>query len=242
MKQYLMRRLLKDKLNNLLEIRNHNHKKILLDEIIEEIWSYSNQFTYQHKNRLDNIDRKLDQAISNQNKISKCEFRNRNRNEKKEKLYFNVGSGDSERNKAVKHLKEKTSGAKHIIICDPYFLKPKNGKDGAEQTAREFLDILPLTLDALDIYVKPRIRDPKFTQYLNKGLSDRSIRLIVKKTDKIHDRVWIKDHDQAFIVGTSFNGLGNKCTFILDLPPEDKRQFLASLYELSNGLPLSKSA
>ena len=47
--------------------------------------------------------------------------------------------------------------------------------------------------------------------------------------DDVHDRVWIKDFHSAYVVGTSFNGLGDKCAFILSLPEEDRRDFIRAI-------------
>ncbi|MNT57386.1 hypothetical protein D3C86_1693840 [compost metagenome] len=132
-------------------------------------------------------------------------------------------------------------GAKSLSICDPYFLKkPKDAPPA--QAAAEFIGILPTTLQSLNLYVKPRIRDKDFSDYLNSMLKERGVKLLVRKTEDVHDRVWVKDYEEAFVVGTSFNGLGNKCAFILDLPSEDRKQFIYSLNELSQKLSKSKSA
>ncbi len=45
------------------------------------------------------------------------------------------------------------------------------------------------------------------------------------RTKTIHDRVWIVEGRKAFVVGTSFQGIGNKFSFILDLPNEDLEKF-----------------
>jgi hypothetical protein len=45
------------------------------------------------------------------------------------------------------------------------------------------------------------------------------------KTKTIHDRVWIVEGRKAFVVGTSFQGIGNKFSFILDIPNVDLEIF-----------------
>jgi hypothetical protein len=47
--------------------------------------------------------------------------------------------------------------------------------------------------------------------------------------EEIHDRVWLKDETDAVVVGTSFNGLGNKCAFLLNLEAADASSFSAEL-------------
>ena len=36
---------------------------------------------------------------------------------------------------------------------------------------------------------------------------DRGIKLTCRKTDELHDSVWIVDSTLAFVIGASFNGL-----------------------------------
>jgi hypothetical protein len=152
-----------------------------------------------------------------------------------------TGLGPEERNNAILYLSDKLAGTKSLTICDPYFLK-KQKSVPAKVTATEFVELLPQTLKRIELFTKPRARDKEFADHLNAGLRGRGIRLVHRKTEKVHDRVWIKDFDEAFVVGTSFNGLGNKCAFILDLPQSDKRQFISSLNEIGQDLPKSKSA
>jgi hypothetical protein len=48
-------------------------------------------------------------------------------------------------------------------------------------------------------------------------------------TDKIHDRIWIKNVKEAIVVGTSFGGLGKRLSFILELPNDDLKALLEYL-------------
>jgi hypothetical protein len=58
----------------------------------------------------------------------------------------------------------------------------------------------------------------------------------------LHDRVWIADHERAFTVGTSFNGIGSRCAFILELPSEDRRAFIRELASIRANVTKSKGA
>jgi|TARA_R110001592_G_scaffold147042_4_gene371474 hypothetical protein len=240
------------------KLKNHFKQKLLsilekerleenIDDIVDNIWMdieyyaliISQQQYYDHlaRKRLSRIEGKLD-TILESNSRGKCQF---SKGDDESILHLITGVGLDERNKAIKHLSEKLKGAKSLTICDPYFLKKYKGASPSE-TAIEFVGILPKSLKTLDLYVKPRIRDKEFADCLNSELQKTGIKLLSRKTEEIHDRVWIKDFNDAFVVGTSFNGLGNKCAFILDLPQEDQRQFLTSLNEISRDLPKSKSA
>jgi len=57
-----------------------------------------------------------------------------------------------------------------------------------------------------------------------------SIKLSLRTNSKIHDRVWIADKNTAFVIGTSFGGLGRRLAFLLDLPSEDLTRFKRYLF------------
>jgi hypothetical protein len=240
------------------ELRSHLKQKLLsliererleknLDEIVDELfkdvekyaWKLSWRKYYYHLEgeRLDRIEGKLDKVLEGSSR-ARCRF---SEDDGESVLHLLTGAGLGERNKAINHLSAKLKGAISLTICDPYFLKIPKGSSPSE-TASEFISILPKSLKNLDLYVKSRYRDKEFADCFNVKLQKRGIKLLSRKTDEIHDRVWIKDFNDAFVVGTSFNGLGNKCAFILDLPKEDQRQFMSSLKEISRNLPKSKSA
>ncbi len=208
----------------------------LLDEV-EEYFEHPYHREFLYKKKLINIENKLDSLIE-RNIVSRCRFANEERDSV---IQLITGVGSEERNKAISHLSDKLIGTKTLTICDPYFIKGTKVMPPGN-LANEFVNLLPSTLKILELYVKPRIREKAFAESLNAALKEKKIKLIVRKTDDVHDRVWIKDYETAFVVGTSFNGLGNKCAFILDLPSEDRKQFVFSLSELSRKLSKSKSA
>ncbi|MNG93141.1 hypothetical protein D3C79_520980 [compost metagenome] len=239
MKNYFKRRLMSILEKEELELSKNEDLEELLDEIEELAWYYPwHRYDYvRETERLERIENKLDTILENSER-KRCRF---SESDSDSALQFITGIGLNERNKAIAYLSEKLIGAKSLSICDPYFLKkPKDAPPA--QAAAEFIGILPTTLQSLNLYVKPRIRDKDFSDYLNSMLKERGVKLLVRKTEDVHDRVWVKDYEEAFVVGTSFNGLGNKCAFILDLPSEDRKQFIYSLNELSQKLSKSKSA
>ncbi|EGQ9921444.1 TPA: hypothetical protein JG855_004625 [Vibrio parahaemolyticus] len=241
MKEYFKKKLIKRYENRVHDLGIDK----LIDEITDEAIDYVVQrlvieesvgFSHHYMEKLEALEEKIDRLVESGNQ-SRCQLSN---NAQNSTIQFIAGQGSSERNKAVNHLKDKLVGTNTLIICDPYFIKGIKGQD-PKVVACEFASLLPNTLKQLELYVKPRIREKEFAESLNAELKSRKIKLVVRKTDDVHDRVWIKDFNEAFVVGTSFNGLGNKCAFILDLPPEDRKQFMASVNELTR-LPKSKSA
>ncbi|TOM29243.1 hypothetical protein CGH80_23485, partial [Vibrio parahaemolyticus] len=67
---------------------------------------------------------------------------------------------------------------------------------------------------------------------IHKTLRSRNIKLTYIETNEIHDRVFIRDQDEAVLVGTSLGGYGNKLAFVLDLPNEDLENFKAALEKI----------
>ena len=143
-------------------------------------------------------------------------------------LQLMTNVGPVERTKAIRHLQTGFSGAKHMTVCDPYFLRGLRGSTAQEYT-EDFARTIPVTTQSLEIFLKPRERDPEVAAGINRLSQERNIAVRIHRTKELHDRVWIADGQRAFVVGASFNGLGNKCAFILELPPEDRAHFIAEL-------------
>ncbi len=156
-------------------------------------------------------------------------------------LQLMTGVGTAARKEAIDYMRSGFAGAKQLVICDPYFLLP-NSKPSKADYLTGVASVIPKTVKAIELYVKPRMRNPEVADGFTKLCQDRGIKLTCRKTDEIHDRVWIVDSTRAFVVGTSFNGLGNKFAFILELPEEDRRNFIKEVGLLRERTTLSKSA
>jgi hypothetical protein len=144
----------------------------------------------------------------------------------------------------VRYLNECLSGAVELTICDPYFLTASSKTPPGNYVGR-IEAVLPATLKRLEIFVatdKKIKRNKTVADGINSLCKRRNIKLSCMKTDEIHDRVWIANHLHAYVVGTSFNSLGDKCAFILELPDEDRRLFIQEITSLRGSLPKSKSA
>ena len=156
-------------------------------------------------------------------------------------LQLMTGIGTTARTDAINYLHSGFSGAKQLVICDPYFLLSNSKASKADYLAGVDV-VIPKTVKAIELYVKPRKRDAEVADGFTKLCQDRGIKLTCRKTDELHDRVWIVDSTRAFVVGASFNGLGNKCAFILELPEEDRRNFIKEVGLLRERTTRSKSA
>lgn len=186
--------------------------------------------------RLHRLDQKVDALL--ERPVSSCRMASE---EGSNVLQLMTGVGVAALNKAIGYLHEGFSGAKQLVICDPYFLLSNNKNSKTEYLAR--IDaVIPKTVKTIELYVKPRKRDAEVAAGFNKLCKDRDIKLTCRKTEELHDRVWIVDSTRAFVVGASFNGLGNKCAFILELPEEDRRNFIKEVGFLRERTTRSKAA
>lgn len=185
---------------------------------------------------LHRIDQKLDALL--EQPISTCRMESKEGNNV---LRLMAGVGPTAKAEAIDYMRNGFSGAKQLIICDPYFLLSNNKKSKTDYLTG-INDVIPKTVKCIELYVKPRKRDAEVADGFTKLCQDRGIKLTCRKTDELHDRVWIVDSTRAFVVGASFNGLGNKCAFILELPEKDRNNFIREVGILRNSTTRSKSA
>lgn len=189
----------------------------------------------EHEYRLRRLDQKID-ALLERPAVS-CRMASEEGNNVM-KYMANVGA--QARTEAIRHLHDVFNGARQLVICDPYFLKP------TIQTQQDYLAgisaVIPKTVTNIELYVKPRVRDSVVAAGFTKLCKDRQIKLVCRKTEELHDRVWVVDSTRAFVVGASFNGLGNKCAFILELLEDDRQDFIREMGLLRERTTYSKSA
>ncbi|MGM8063212.1 hypothetical protein [Vogesella indigofera] len=187
--------------------------------------------------RFDRLDRKLDELLKRSSNAM-CRYSGEGDGQI---VRLITGVGELARVEAVRYLNQCLSGARQLTICDPYFLQPYGRMPKANYVAA-IKDVIPKQVSQIELFVKPRKRDAEVAEGFNEFCKERSIKLTCRRTDAIHDRVWIVDSSRAYVVGTSFNGLGNKCAFILDLPDEDMRGFFKEIGFLREQTTRSKSA
>lgn len=125
-------------------------------------------------------------------------------------------------------LRDFASGAKHLIIIDPYILCPPAPPDDGtskEESATYYAETLAVVasvnqLERLHlIYMQGNhYTKPAFVH----ACARERCELTMKRSEKIHDRIWIKDFAKALAAGTSLNMTnGQKLAFVTPLPKSD---------------------
>lgn len=136
---------------------------------------------------------------------------------------------------AIKDFGSWLIGASSLIIADPYFFSFKETKVYRTEAAYTdaIIKILPSSLEEVEVFHLPG-PNKRIMEKFKKHCWKKEIRFKNFSTREIHDRVWIKNRSEGKAIGTSFNGIGNKVAFILDLPSEDRGQFMQELYRIRN--------
>lgn len=188
------------------------------------------------EHRLHSLEQKIDTLL--ERPTSSCRM---DSEEGSNVLQLMTGVGAAAQKDAINYMYACFSGAKQLVICDSYFLLSNNKNSKTDYLAG--IDaVIPKTVKFIELFVKPRKRDAEVASGFTKLCQKRGIKLTCRKTEELHDRVWIVDSTRAFVVGASFNGLGNKCTFILELPEQDRRNFIKEVGLLRERTTRSKSA
>lgn len=150
-----------------------------------------------------------------------------------------IVKGESE-NKIVvffqKYL-DKVGIDNELIIVDPYFYSPNSNSSYHLMIHSVLAPYLP-NISTLRIVTLPGGKiSPTIKQNVESTLTGANPHLVIehKTSSDYHDRFWISNNrEKGIIVGTSFNGLGNKYSLIDRLNTSDVREIVSSL--ISNGL------
>lgn len=132
------------------------------------------------------------------------------------------------RNTGLQEIRDFTSNCQELIIIDPYIFggEAKNASTYIEEFKRcSRIDNKKLT-NVHIIYSSKHGNTRAIKNGIKKLASDNNCTLTSYHSDKIHDRIWIKDKSEAIVVGTSFGGIGNRLCFILKLPKDDLTNLL----------------
>ncbi|WP_144559774.1 hypothetical protein [Bacillus thuringiensis] len=150
-------------------------------------------------------------SIQKKLKTGECEllledilWKNMNDNEKAEKLHT--------------HLNKTEDAIRELIITDPYIFAAKSAYQCDKQ-----IKIITRILRRLDpkvtIFITDEEKSNKLVEdrikFSNKGIT------IIRYSDEWHDRFWIKNRSEGFVMGTSLNGIGSKISSINELNNED---------------------
>lgn len=138
-------------------------------------------------------------------------------------------SGEVKRDQ--KYLKKKSSSNELLIITDPYFLQ-WDGPNKAFASEKEYtdyiVDYIPCALKKLELFILPG-PNKRIQKNFSNRIRSRGTQITYRETREIHDRTIIRDDMTGTMMGTSFGGLGNKLAFVLDIPSEDLKLFMAQL-------------
>ena len=142
-----------------------------------------------------------------------------------------TGRSPSERAKGIKYLSDWMNNPTELTIADPYFIK-NSGAISESDYKNSLQKLLPKSLKKIVLFIGPEIQKyqkASIATWFNQLCTTRLIQLEVFHQEEVHDRVWLKNESDALVVGTSFNGLGNKCAFLLRLDAADTASFNAEL-------------
>lgn len=175
--------------------------------------------------RLQTIERKID-ILSESTSMARCRL-----GEEEKQAFKLVVADFASAERAKTHLRDSLLGCDDLIICDPYIYQGEGNKDDPNDNAycKALLSILPDTLSKMAIYYSPKKTKKHIVEKIDQYAKSEDIQLAKYATPDIHDRVWIKNQSRGWVVGTSFNGLGKKLAFLLELPREDLDAYLFEL-------------
>lgn len=177
------------------------------------------------EDRLDKIDQKLDKLLD------ECSSASDAARELDTTLRLLVT--DQNKKEGVRTLERWMNDAQNLTIADPYFFSFNN--NSAYRTKDQYIEYLkesvPTHIDRLRVYHLPG-PDGEIKSEFRNFARRNGVDFENYITTDIHDRVWIKNKDKAKVVGTSFGGLGNKASFILDLPKPDLENFKRELFKV----------
>lgn len=127
-----------------------------------------------------------------------------------------------EREKVVEYLSGEMDRGRRLIIVDPYFLCK-----GKRQRIEEYIQEIDRVINSYEEILifththnyrekekneEHKRNEERIINFLNE---DRAVKII--KTSRLHDRLWIKDGKDYYVVGSSFNGIGFSFGFIYKL-------------------------
>ncbi|MGW8158420.1 MAG: hypothetical protein ACWGKN_07840 [Desulfoprunum sp.] len=177
------------------------------------------------KYRLRSIEHKIDSLLDRP--VDLCRMANSDG----DNISLMTGRGTSERAKGVKYLSDWMGNPNEITIADPFFIK-NSGVISEVDYKNSLQRLLPQSLKKIELFIGLRTQKyqkASIARWFNQLCATRDIQLEVFHQEEVHDRVWLKNGNDALVVGTSFNGLGNKCAFLLNLDATDTASFNAEL-------------
>ncbi len=217
-------------INGLLKRLKNSEEKISIEDLQKIFWYRFHPFYDEYLvDKLDEINNRL------KNTNFQCRYSEETDGMMKMLIAPRRGQTDIKeiRNTGLKEIRDFTKDTKELIIIDPYIFGGETDK--ASTYIEEFkrcsrIDNKSITKIHI-IYSSQQGNTSAIKNGIKKLASDNNCSLTSYDSDKIHDRIWIKDKAEAIVVGTSFGGIGNRLCFILELPKYDLIRLLDYLIE-----------
>lgn len=218
-------------INGLLKRLKNSEEKISIEDLREIFWSRFHPFYDEYLiEKLDEINNRLKKNTNFQ-----CRYSEETDGMMKMLIAPRQGQADIKeiRNTGLKEIRDFTKNTKELIIVDPYIFGGATEK--ATTYIEEFKRCSRIDNQSINkihiIYSSGQGNTLAIKNGIKKLARDNNCSLTSYDSDKIHDRIWIKDKTEAIVVGTSFGGIGSRLCFILELPKYDLTNLLDYLTE-----------
>lgn len=120
---------------------------------------------------------------------------------------------EMEREKVIEYLKEIMYDGKSIIIIDPYFFSKS-----ANITLKNYINDMEKVLENInEILIITHWNKENYEKEVKEFFQKKNIKYRIFKTRKLHDRLWIKNKVDYYVVGSSFNSVSFSFGFIYQL-------------------------
>lgn len=124
---------------------------------------------------------------------------------------------------------------KKLVLVDPYFFAPGKLFEDSDSQVAFLASILPDGLEEVDVFHLPNQVNQELVQGFKRALEQRGASGKRWPTKRFHDRIVLHDEPPALYLGTSFNGIGNKLSFVFELPPDDLAALVPELESIRRG-------
>ena len=148
-------------------------------------------------------------------------------------VHLIVQPGAAEASSALELLRRWLRGAKHVIICDPYFFSPPRNSSlftSDEDYGRRLLHLFDPSTKHIQIFCN------HYTERMKRQVwrpLKEGRRVQIFSSTNIHDRFIIKDGVAGKMIGASMQGFGGKIFAILDMPSEDVVDLVKALRQIA---------
>lgn len=161
----------------------------------------------------------------------RCAFSER---DNADRMMYLITGMANRRNEERRHITSWLAGVSRLTIVDPYFFS-FSGPNKVFRTQTQYvewlLELIPKQTEQIEVFHLP-VPNRRIYSAVATHCKKKNIALKTWETTEIHDRVLIRNDEEAKAIGTSFGGIGNKIAFVLDLPNEDLGMFRRELHRI----------